>query len=271
MQLQQNTDDPLVWHAQLAPSEGAEQIVLSEEGLLQLQAWLQQARTSETCRVLVLEGSDGAFCEGMDLTWITSADPTSESDDSMRAMRIFAETLEALATAPQAVLVCVDGAVRAGGMGLAAAADVLIATERSQFGLPEVMLGLVPSMVLPLLQARVGFQKAQRWTMMAESFNALEAQSMGFVDICVTDEKALQKAVKQSIRQLLRMHPEAVAACKRFCQDIQTMSLSDALQHGAQTTGSILQQPERLAGIRSFLEGEPLPWFARYRPKRETQ
>lgn len=249
----------------LSPAEGQQRIVLSEQGLRDLSQALTEAAEDNACRVIVLEGQDGVFCEGMDLAWITSqAQPIGHA--ATEAMTQFADCLAQLATARQYTIALIDGAVRAGGIGIVAACDLILATESSEFGLPEVMLGLVPAMVLPLLQARVGFHHARKWAMTGTSLHAQRAHDIGFVDELTPDSAALTKAYKRWMRQMLRMEPDAVATCKRVCQDMQTMPLADALQHGAQTTGGMLQDPARLQAIRDFLEGEPLPWFARYRP-----
>jgi len=268
MRIIHDIDDPAVRRLRLAPAEGQARITLSGEGLEALAAHIAAAADDEACRVLSLEGTAGAFCEGMDLSWVTAP---VEADELAASMATFAAVLEALATAPLWVMVCVDGAVRAGGISLAAAADMLVATEASSFGLPEVMLGLVPAMVLPLMSARMPPQKARQWAMMGESLDAAEAHRRGFVDQVVADEAALAKARKRILRQVLRMQPAAMARCKRLCHHIQGLSLPDALAHGAETTGQMLQADATRHQIKEFLDGATLPWFARYRPPPPTQ
>lgn len=271
MQIIREIDDPAVMRLRLAPAEGSDRIVLSGAGLAALQAYIAEATDDPACRALVLEGTDGVFCEGMDLSWLTSDSDDFDAAGLSESMAQFAAVLEALATAPLWVIASVDGVVRAGGMGLVAAADLLMATESSSFGLPEVMLGLIPAMVLPLMCARMPEQKARSWAMLGETLDANEAHRRGFVDRVAADGQALRKARKSVLRQIVRMQPEAIARCKRFCRDIQTMALPAALQAGAATTGKMIEAETTRAHIKGFLDGEPLPWFARYRPPRQTK
>lgn len=268
MRIEQQPDAPAVRRLRLSPAPGREQIVLSEEGVAQLQAHFDEAKQDEGCRVIVLESSDGSFCEGMDLSWVSAkAGLPEEAAALTESLELYAKLLVSMNSAPQVVIAQVDGDVRAGGMGLMATADLIVATASSQFGLPEVLLGLIPAMVYPLLQARMGPQRTKRWALLAETLDATQAQETGLVDVVVADQAAMHKQTKTWLRQLLRMHPEAIDQCKQFHQTTQTMPLAEGIVYGAHTTSRILQQPARREGIQAFLDGEPLPWFARYRSK----
>lgn len=212
--------------------------------------------------MLVLEGQPGVFCEGMDLSKATEG-----PDEMARGVHHFAETLLALRQAPQVVIGVLDGIVRAGGVGLAASADILLATQRTTFGLPEINLGLLPAMVMPFLLERMPPQKVRRWMMLGQSIEAQAALQWGLIDDVVEDPSGLEKRLKRELRQLLRAHPRAVADLKELSQQIASESLSQGLQRGAEYTSQCMSRGEIVSGIQSFLEGEPLPWFVRYRPK----
>ncbi len=255
-----NIDSPLVWRIQLSPLEDG-RLVVSGDGLNSIMEILGQAQQSEDCRVLVLEGQPGVFCEGMDLSKVTQG--TGEMAEGVHR---FAATLLALRQAPQIVIGLLDGVVRAGGVGLAAAADILLATEATTFGLPEINLGLLPAMVMPFLQERMSPQKVRRWIMLGLSIDATTALQWGMIDDIVGDASQLEKRLKRELRQLLRAHPRAINDLKRLSLAMDATSLEDGLALGAGYTADCVSQEKIVMGIRSFLEGEPLPWFARYRP-----
>ena len=76
------------------------------------------------------------------------------------------------------VVVRLHGAVRAGGIGLVAAADVVIADEDAQFALTEVKLGIIPAVISPYVIAAIGERKARRYMLTAERFSAAEADQL---------------------------------------------------------------------------------------------
>jgi enoyl-CoA hydratase/carnithine racemase len=152
--------------------------------------------------VLTIEGEGGVFCEGGD------AGPAAADDPRPRE---FAALLRALETAPFAVVALVDGPALGGGLGLAAAADVVLATRRSHFGLPETLVGLLPAMVFPPVARRIGVGRARRLALGAPSLTAEEALAQGLVDEIADD---LPAAGARVCRRLERLSREAVRALK---------------------------------------------------------
>ncbi len=264
MDVRCETGEAPVWQIQLGPNEQG-RIVVSAGGLQTLMEIVEEAQRTPTCRVLVLEGTDGVFCEGMDL------DLASTSPETMQAgVFNFAEFLFALRKAKQVVVACVDGVVRAGGVGIVAACDIVLASERSAFGLPEINLGLLPAMVLPFLTERMPIQKAKRWILGGLSLPAKQAQVIGLVDELAEDTDALYMVLRRELRQLLRAHPRAAADLKQFTLETADCPLETGLSKGAEYTATCMAQPETIEGLQLFLTGEPLPWFARFRPKGPT-
>lgn len=173
---------------------------LSWEAIDRLGALLAQVEGP----VLVLEGEDGAFCEGGDAGPAAAVEPRPES---------FGALLRAIEAAPFAVLALVDGPALGGGLGLAASADVVLASTRARFGLPETVLGLLPAMVFPTVARRIGVARARYLALGAGSLTAEEALAQGLVDAVVPD---LAAAGSRAVRRLERLSPEAVGALKRL-------------------------------------------------------
>lgn len=254
-------ETPSVWRIRLQPDEMGRSAI-SAHGLQTLQSILQEAQQSRDCRVLLLEGEGGQFCEGMDLN-LASSTPS----DVQAGIHQYAQVVLAMREAPQTIVGLIDGVVRAGGVGLVAACDLVLATETSTFGLPEIHLGLLPAMVMPLLLERMPPQKARRWILTGQTLQATEALHLGLVDTVVANTQQLDKQLRQDMRQLLRAKPQSVAQLKTMSLALPAMSLRDGVLAGADYTADCLNQPDILDGLRTFLAQEPLPWFERYRPQ----
>lgn len=261
MQVELVKDTEAVWRLGLRPSVETEQILIDGPGVAGLESALVQVADDERCRVLVLQGEGGAFCQGMDLAFATA-----ERDPTPHVTR-FASCLERLRQGRPVVLACVDGAALGGGLGVAAAADLVLATERSSFGLPELTLGLLPAVVLPVLLQRVSPQNA-RALCLSGPVDADRAFALGLADGVVADADALDKALRGAIKHALRCHPGAVAEFKQLCTEVASISLSAGLERGAAQTAAVLADPSRVAPIKAFWDGEPVPWFDRYRPRK---
>jgi 3-carboxymethyl-3-hydroxy-acyl-[acp] dehydratase len=201
-------------------------------------------RSAAATRVLVLQGEGGVFCEGGAL------DDTEEARP-----RRFADLLAALQRDPRPVVALVDGPALGAGAGLAAAADIVIATPRATFGLPETLLGLIPAMVFPPIARRIGIPRARRLALGAEPLAAGEALLAGLVDE-VSDD--LEAALARQARRLLRMDPHAVATFKGLLADHFTAPAAYEEQAAARLQ-ELLARPETRSRIRRFLSGHA-PW-----------
>lgn len=204
----------------------------------------ESLRAAEATRILVLEGGGGVFCEGGALGGTEEARP-----------RRFAALLAALERDPRPVVALVDGPALGAGAGLAAAADIVLATRRATFGLPETLLGLIPAMVFPALARRIGIPRARRLALGAEPLSADEAFRVGLVDEVCDD---LEAALARHARRLSRMDPHAVATLKALLADHFPMPPAYEEQAAARLA-ELLTRPETEARIRRFLSGQA-PW-----------
>lgn len=260
MRLDCNRASANVWRVCIEPGD-ADQAVIDRDGVIVLAGLLDDAEASGECRVLVLEGQDGSFCQGMDLSYLVAhpdEDVSTEAHD-------YARCLDRLRRLRQVVIAVVDGSANGGGVGLAAAADVVVATARSTFGLPEVVLGLVPAIVLPVLLDRMTAHQA-RFLALSGSVEASRAADMGLVDHVVVEPERLERKVRAVIKHALRCNPDSVAGLKELTDELAGLSRTAGLERGAERTAELIADSNRLAHIEGFLKGEPLPWFDRYRP-----
>lgn len=214
---------------------------LDATSVAQLRAALDRAQTTPEVRVLVLQGAEGRFCRGLDL----SARPDAA------ALLSFAELLLDLRESPKPTVALVDGEALGGGVGLLSACDVVIATPRSRLGLPEALFGLVPAMVLPLVQERVGPAAARRLALRGASISAAEARGIGLVDEVATEPELV---LAEQARLLSRPAPGSVRWLKALPADVRAEVL-----RGAEQTRDRLADPRVSAAFAAFAAGE-LPW-----------
>ena len=111
------------------------------------------------------------------------------------------------------------GAAFAGGMGLVAACDLVVAAEEAEFCLPEVRIGLVPAMISPYIVRAIGEQQARRYVLTGERLPAREAHRLGFVHECVPAAE-LDARVEQFAAQLAQAGPQALARSKKLLAQV---------------------------------------------------
>lgn len=263
MQIEVDRAHAAVWRARLTPGEGS-QTVIDRAGVARLSALLDDADASAGCRVLVLEGTEGSFCQGMDLGYLVA----HPEDDVTKETHEFARCLDRLRSCRQLVVTAVDGSATGGGVGLAAAADIVLATARSTFALPEVVLGLLPAIVLPVLLERMPPQKA-RLLALSGSVDAAGALALGLVDKVIDEPERLERGLRGVIKQALRSAPDSVAGLKELSDRLRGLNRAAALRLGADRTAEVVAEPGRLAALKTFLDGERLPWFDSYRSSKQ--
>lgn len=182
-------------------------------------------------RVIVLEGSPGVFCRGLDPACV-------HPEQSLEDLRVFADALLSLRRVSKPVIAVVDGIALGGGLGLVAAADVVVATERSNFGLPEAQRGLAPAIIMPFLVERMRLQQCRLWALSSYSRSAAEAVEAGIVDVLTTPAELASKT-QYWIRQMARAHPQSVFHVKRLTS---SRDLESAVLEGLALTTELLKR-----------------------------
>ena len=212
-------------------------------------------------RAIVLGGHGKAFCAGADLNWMKSMAGYYWDQNRADAQRL-AEMLWTVYSCPLPVVGRLQGDCYAGGMGLAAACDVLVAADGVHFCLSEARLGLLPATISPYVIRAMGEQQARRWFITAERFSAAQAQEMGLVHACVSAE-ALDETVDGIVEALVANGPAAVKACKRLVQDVAGRELSPELRaETARRIADIRASDEGREGVQAFLQRREPAWRA---------
>ena len=210
-------------------------------------------------RCIALGGRGKAFCAGADLNWM-KAMAGYDWEGNRADAQALADMLFTLYSCPVPVVGRVHGDCYAGGVGLAAVCDVLVAAHGVQFCLSEARLGLLPATIGPYVVKALGEQASRRYFITAERFSAEEAHRLGFVHECVPADQ-LDHTVQAMVQTLVDNGPAAVKACKRLVQDIAGRPLTGDLRADtARRIADIRVSEEGRAGIRSFLDKGAAPW-----------
>ena len=211
-------------------------------------------------RAIVLSGRGLSFCAGADLNWMKKMADYSHAENLADAGQL-ATMLSTIYTCPKPVVAQVQGDCYAGGMGLVAACDIVVASDKVNFCLSEVKLGLIPATISPYVIKAMGEQAARRYFLSAEKFSASDAARMGLVHELVSEEE-LDAKVAQIVHTLLSNSPNAVMQAKRLVREVGGQEISAALiASTVKDIAEIRASEEGREGVRSFLEKRKPSWL----------
>ena len=218
----------------------------------------------ENLAALVVEGAGGVFSAGADLKALAAAlatPPEPGEIDPLEALnaaggRFFAR----FAALPYATIAVVDGAAVGGGMGLAAAADIVIATARARFALTETSLGLPPAQIAPYLAARLGERTAKRLALTGARLDGREAAAAGLADFFCADDAERDARLTALIAAIERCAPGANAETKRLFRALHVEPPGSYVETAARSFAAALRGSEGREGLAAFAAKRPPSW-----------
>jgi len=228
---------------------------LSTTLVSQLHQGLRDAADDPAVRLVVLGHTGNTFCAGADLRG--DREPTDPAEATAQRSREMSALLRAIVEAPLPVIVAVDGHVRAGGMGLVAAADIAVAGPRSTFALTEARIGVAPAIISLTLLPKLSARAAARYYLTGETFDAATAQAIGLITVAADDVDA---AVASLVADIGRGSPQGLAASKA----LTTAAVLDGFDRDAERLGAesarLFVSDEAREGMLAFLEKRPPRW-----------
>jgi methylglutaconyl-CoA hydratase len=234
--------------ATLTLDSPANRNALSRAMRAQLRTALTDALADDAVRVVVLDHTGRVFCSGMDLSEAAGGGAQEQG------VREFPEILQALWSSPRPVLAAVRGAARAGGVGLLAACDVVVAAASATFAFSEVRLGIVPAVISAVVLPRMQPHVAHRLMLTGEVFDAATAASGGLVDLVAED---VSDVVAGQVTALAAGAPAALAETKRLLRaGTPPLAFDELLELSARFFAS----EEGQEGIAAFREKRPARW-----------
>jgi methylglutaconyl-CoA hydratase len=209
-------------------------------------------------RVVVVTGAGDAFCAGADLAWMGDVLKYSYEENLNDSLKL-AEMFHIMFTCPLPTIARVNGPAIGGGCGLAAACDIVIASDKAIFSLSEVKLGLVPACISPYVIRRMGDKNCREYFLTGERLTAEKALAAGLANQVVPSEK-LNNAVNSRIEQLLSSGPEALAWCKQLLEKAPQIPEPEVGKYTAEVIARLRLGDEGQEGMKAFFEKRKPKW-----------
>jgi methylglutaconyl-CoA hydratase len=223
-----------------------------EHLIAEMAAWAAHAARDTGLRAVVLSGAGPVFCAGADLAWMSKMAAYSR-EDNIRDATAAAEMFSALDNLPVPVIARIHGAAIGGGAGLAAVADIAIASRDAGFGFTEVKLGLLPAIVAPYVLAKIGRSAARALFLTGRRFSAEEAHQLGLVH-AVVEADELDATVAKYLGEILGGGREAIAASKELIRRMGRCSPEEAIQFGVTAIAERRVSAEAQERMKAFLK-----------------
>ena len=231
---------------------------ISAKLLTELHQGLADAAADPEVRAVVLTHTGNTFCAGADLSEAanagSAADPAEAAAQRTQGM---VDLLRAILELPKPVIGRIDGHVRAGGMGIVGACDLVVAGPRSTFALTESRLGLAASVISLTLLPRMSPRSVSRYFLTGEKFDPAEAERIGLITLASEDAAA---AAADLVAELRKGSPQGLAASKALANSAALAEFDASAQKVAEQSARLFGTEEAMEGMMAFLQKRPASW-----------
>lgn len=212
----------------------------------------------DAVRVVVLGGRGRSFCAGADIGAMKASAGASFEDNLADAMKL-GNMFAALADLPKPVVARIHGNVLGGGVGLACACDIPVASDDAVFGLAEVRLGILPALISPYLVRRMGDSNAREYMLTGERFGAAVARQLGIVQHVVPAAE-LDAKVEDRVLALLAGGPRAQARIKTLLELNTDSTWEEYRSAMPRVLAEVRSGDEAKEGLTAFFEKRKPAW-----------
>jgi enoyl-CoA hydratase/carnithine racemase len=224
---------------------------LNRELTAALEEALERAATLDDVSVLVIAGRGRAFCAGNDIAEMARLSPAEAETLATRQ----ASLMHRFAHLPQVTIAAIDGYALGGGLMLALAQDLRIASDRSRFGLPEVTLGFNPAYGIARVLDVLAGGHARDLVLTGRTLRADEALRIGLVNRVVA-APTLEASAATWAAEIARSPREGLAATKRIVADVRAgRAPGEPAAYGA----ALRTSPAARARIQAFVDRKKKP------------
>lgn len=234
---------------------------LSADMIEELLAVLGEVRDDRGVRGITLRGRGGVFCAGGDVKGFKAVFQGGQgAAEVAAASRRGGELFARLNSMPQAVLMLVEGAAVAGGLGMLCAGDVVVATRDARFSLTETRLGIPPAQIAPFVVQRIGLAAARRIMLTAARFDGNDARALGIVDFLAADAAELETLEAVIRADVLHCAPGAIAATKELALAATRLDAEAMRELAGERFAECMLGEEGREGVAAFLEKRKPRW-----------
>ena len=235
--------------------------VLSVGVIEALQAQIDAACEDDTIRVIVIAATGKLFSAGHDLKEMTQHRTDADEGQGFfeHVFALCARLMQSMVDCPKPVIAEVDGIATAAGCQLVATCDLALASDRSQFGVNGIDVGLFCSTPAVAVTRVVSTKRAMEMLLTGEMIDAATALEFGLVNRVVPRE-SLTEAVGEIAAAIAAKSPVAVKLGKRAVYRQASMSLAEAYQHTSRVIVENMLAADAEEGIAAFFEKRPPNW-----------
>jgi enoyl-CoA hydratase/carnithine racemase len=225
----------------------------------ELLAALEQHFADDRVRSIVITGAGDAFCAGGDLRQMSafSGMPVVQAYGWPAAI---VAAHKRMLSAEKPVIAAVNGPASAGGMGLAAMCDIVLAVQSATFALPEVKVGLFPMIIVAQLARSLPRKRLLEMMLTGEAIDAQEAWRLGFVNRITDGVARLSQLVEEYAKRFEAVSPTAVALGRRAFTLLSDMPASQALDAAQFFNLPFFLGEDLREGTSAFLEKRSPQW-----------
>lgn len=238
---------------------------LSAEMIGELTTTLEAVHADRDLRGVTFRGRGGIFCAGGDLKGFKAVfqGEAGHPEGVAAANRAMGDLFDRIEQLPQVVVMLVEGAAIAGGLGMLCAADVVVVTRAAQFALTETTLGIPPAQIAPFVAQRIGLPAARRIMLTAARFDGATAGELRLADEVVEDAAALAVAEQRIRDQVRQCAPGANAATKAILLATGRLDRESIKNTAAEHFAACMLGDEGREGIAAFIEKRKPKWAVR--------
>ena len=221
---------------------------------------LNELKTSNTARALIIRANGNCFCAGGDLNWMQDSLHKNKSERTAETLPL-SNLLLTLYNLSIPTFAVVEGDVYGGGLGIIAACDFIYALEMVKFALSETRLGLIPATIAPFIISRVGGGHSRELFMCSRGIDAARAKEIGLITQVFCHPTDLSNFLDLDCSAILKSAPGALKETKalhRFLSN--TKPNSETSQYTAEVLAERWENSEAEIGINAFLKKEKPPW-----------
>lgn len=222
----------------------------------QLHQGLRAAADDPAIRAVVLGHEGGTFCAGADLSQAGEGSPFEAAVARSREMTA---VLRAILQLPVPVIGAIDGHVRAGGMGLIGACDIVVAGPAATFALTEARIGVAPSIISLTLLPKLSARAAGRYFLTGEKFGSAEAAAIGLITVAADDVDDTVAAITAEVG---KGSPQGLAASKALTTAAVLAEFDRRADELAEQSARLFMSDEAREGMTAFLQKRPPSWAA---------
>jgi len=225
---------------------------INNDMLRQLISILENVAGNDEIGVLVLTGSGRAFSAGGDIKDMHGASK-KELEECLDLFQLLSHKMHYLS---KPIIAAINGYALAGGFELALSCDLRIASEKSQFSLPDAKIGLSPTSAMTYLLPRIiGMGRAMHLILTGEMINAVEAERIGLATI-VVDQDHLMEETEKLAQNIASMPRLGVAYSKREFHMAAESTFANTLTFEKEFEMHCFNSPETQQALADFVENK---------------